>query len=74
MLENSIVVAKKRPEMCDIGTIYVNLGRVLMRKGLYDKARKSCGRGWRYGIDKKNQECIDEASKCIKEAIKFASA
>lgn len=73
LLEKSIVIAKKNPETCETGTVYVNLGRLFMRKGLYEMARKTCGKALRYSVDNKNKECREEASKCIKEAMKFAT-
>lgn len=54
-------------EMEELGTMYVNLGRVYMKTKLLDAARKSCGHAWKLGVMAKNQEVKKEAEMCIKQ-------
>lgn len=63
----AIEMGKKVPDMNELSTIYVNLGRSYLKKKLIDEARKSCGFGWRLAAMSKNNEVKQEAEKCIAE-------
>ncbi|CAK1584509.1 unnamed protein product [Parnassius mnemosyne] len=66
-LLQAIEIGKQVPDMKELGAIYVNLGRIYMKKNLLDKARKSCGQGWKLGVTSKNNEIKHEAELCIQE-------
>ncbi|XP_049877001.1 tetratricopeptide repeat protein 19 homolog, mitochondrial [Pectinophora gossypiella] len=57
----------KTLEMDDLGTMYINLGRVYLKKNLLDQARKCCGYGWRLGFTAKKDDIKQEAEACIKQ-------
>lgn len=54
-------------DMDDLGIMYVNLGRLYLKKKMFDEARKNCGYGWKLAKDTKNTEIKNEAAACIKE-------
>ncbi|XP_013162788.1 PREDICTED: tetratricopeptide repeat protein 19 homolog, mitochondrial [Papilio xuthus] len=66
-LLQAIEVGKQLPDMDELGAVYVNLGRLYMKKMLLDKARKSCGAGWKLGVTAKNDDIKREAELCFKE-------
>ncbi|XP_072942401.1 tetratricopeptide repeat protein 19 homolog, mitochondrial [Epargyreus clarus] len=65
--QQAINLGKEIPDMNDLGSFYVNLGRAYMKKNLLDQARKSCGHGWKLSITVKNKDAKAEAEKCLKE-------
>ncbi|XP_063366819.1 tetratricopeptide repeat protein 19 homolog, mitochondrial [Cydia amplana] len=65
--KQAIEIGKQLPEMEELGTMYVNLGRAYLKKQLVEEARKSCGHGWKLGVQANNKEIKDEAEECIKE-------
>ena len=64
---NQAIEMAKSLEMEELGTMYVNLGRVYIKTKLLDAARKSCGHAWKLGVMAKNQEVKQEAELCIKQ-------
>ncbi|XP_048508334.1 tetratricopeptide repeat protein 19 homolog, mitochondrial isoform X1 [Athalia rosae] len=67
-------IGDKLPDMEDLSSIHVNLGNVLMKKGLYDAAKKSCQRGWYLSKSRNNEESLVEANDCLDEIRKIAAA
>lgn len=61
------------PDMVDLGSIHVNLGSVLLKKGLYDEAKKSCQRGRKIAENKKDNDSLLEADECLKEVKRLLS-
>lgn len=57
----------KSLNMNELGAMYVNLGRVYIKKNMLDEARKNCGFGWRLGVQDKNDDIKKEAELCIKQ-------
>lgn len=55
--------------MEELGTMYVNLGRIYLRKELLDNARKCCGYGWKLSIDHGNDALKSEAQLCLDDAV-----
>lgn len=64
---NEAIELGKKVDYEYLGAIYVNLGRVYIKKKLISEARKSCGYGWRLGNVAKIEEIQNEAADCIKE-------
>lgn len=71
-LLQAIEIGKQLPDMNELGAVYVNLGRLYMKKMLLDKARKSCGTGWKLGVTAKNDDIKHEAELCFKEIKKLS--
>ncbi|XP_076175242.1 tetratricopeptide repeat domain 19 [Ptiloglossa arizonensis] len=65
-LYEAIEIGKKLPDMIDIGSIHVNLGRTFIMKGLYEEAKKSCNQGKYLAQAKNHDESITEAEECLK--------
>lgn len=66
-LQRAIEIGKEIPDMHELGAMYVNLGRIYIKKNLIEKARKSCGQGWKLSVLAKNNEIKHEAELCINE-------
>lgn len=58
---------ERLPNMVDLGSIHVNLGNVLLKKGLYNEAKKSCQKGRRIAKSRDDDDSLVEADKCLKE-------
>lgn len=57
----------KSIDMNELGVMYVNLGRVYIKKKMLDDARKNCGFGWKLGAKEQNEDIKKEAELCIKQ-------
>ncbi|KAJ0174125.1 hypothetical protein K1T71_010271 [Dendrolimus kikuchii] len=57
----------KSLNMNELGAMYVNLGRVYLRKNMLNEARKNCGFGWKLGVLEQNDDIKKEAELCIKQ-------
>ncbi|XP_076247079.1 tetratricopeptide repeat domain 19 [Calliopsis andreniformis] len=68
-LSKAIDIGKKLPDLIDIGAVYVNLGNVLIAKGLYREAKKNCVQGMHLATVNNHDESKIEAEKCL-ERIK----
>ncbi|XP_041985022.1 tetratricopeptide repeat protein 19 homolog, mitochondrial [Aricia agestis] len=66
-LTEAIDLGKTLPDMVELGTVYVNLGRAYLQKQLIEKARKTCGYGWRIAFMGKNDEIKKEAEICLQQ-------
>ncbi|XP_068620619.1 tetratricopeptide repeat protein 19 homolog, mitochondrial [Battus philenor] len=66
-LLKAIELGKQMSAMDELGTMYVNLGRIYMKQNLLEMARKSCGQGWKLGVTTKNDNLKHEAELCFKE-------
>lgn len=51
----------------EMGTTYVNLGRVYIKKKMIEEARKSCGYAWKLGVLAKDNDVKNEAALCLKQ-------
>ncbi|KAI5643043.1 hypothetical protein NE865_05084 [Phthorimaea operculella] len=65
-LKEAIEIGKEL-DLEDLGAIYINLGRIYMKRNMLDEARKNCGYGWKLGHTKKNDNIKKEGEQCIKE-------
>lgn len=61
------ILLGKSMKMDEIGTTYVNLGRVYIKKKMIEEARKSCGYAWKLGVLAKDKDVKQEAELCLKE-------
>lgn len=66
-------IGENLPDMVDLGSIHVNLGNVLLKKGLYDEAKRSCQRGRKIAKNREDTDSLLEADKCLKEVKKLLS-
>ncbi|XP_018371058.1 PREDICTED: tetratricopeptide repeat protein 19 homolog, mitochondrial [Trachymyrmex cornetzi] len=72
-LSAAVKIGENLPDMVDLGSIHVNLGSVLLKKGLYDEAKKSCQRGKKIAESKEDNESLLEADECLKEVKRLLS-
>lgn len=61
------ILLGKSIKLDNMGTTYVNIGRVYLKKQMYEHARKSCGYAWRLGVLSKDKEVKEEAESCLNE-------
>lgn len=73
-LTKAVELGKKLPDMVDLGFIHVNLGNVLIAKGMYDEAEKSCGEGERLAKSRNDSESAVEAKKCLEMIEQLTAA
>ncbi|XP_012539948.1 tetratricopeptide repeat protein 19 homolog, mitochondrial [Monomorium pharaonis] len=66
-------IGENLPDMADLGSIHVNLGNVLLKKGLYDEAKKSCQRGRKIAKSRDDNDSLLEAIECLKEVKRLLS-
>ncbi|XP_071577542.1 tetratricopeptide repeat protein 19 homolog, mitochondrial [Temnothorax nylanderi] len=66
-------IGENLPDMVDLGSIHVNLGNVLLKKGLYDEAKKSCQRGRKIAKSRDDNNSLLEADECLKEVKRLLS-
>ncbi|XP_077285986.1 tetratricopeptide repeat domain 19 isoform X2 [Arctopsyche grandis] len=71
LLKRALKFSKDTSQTAYLPTIHINLGRLYMKRGLYDKARKSCGYAYRLGKEQKNDDQKKEALNCVKEVLKL---
>lgn len=62
------------PDMVDLGSIHINLGNVFLKKGLYDKAKRSCQKGRKIAKSRDDNDSVLEADKCLEEVKRLLSA
>ncbi|GBP13898.1 Tetratricopeptide repeat protein 19 homolog, mitochondrial [Eumeta japonica] len=65
--QEAITKGKSLNDMEDLEAIFVNMGKVCIRKKLLEEARKNCGYGWKLAINNKNDEAKKQAEQCLKE-------
>ncbi|XP_011882548.1 PREDICTED: tetratricopeptide repeat protein 19 homolog, mitochondrial [Vollenhovia emeryi] len=66
-------IGENLPDMADLGSIHVNLGNVLLKKGLYDEAKTSCQRGRKIAKTRDDNDSLLEANECLKEVKRLLS-
>lgn len=66
-IKEAIENAKEIKDMEDLGALYVNLGKIYIKKNMLADARKNCGYGYRLGKDNHKEEIQKEAASCLKE-------
>jgi len=59
--------------MVDLGSIHVNLGNVLLKKGLYNEAKKYCQQGRKLAKSRDDNDSLLEADECLKEVKRLLS-
>lgn len=69
-----MLLGENLPDMVDLGSIHVNLGNVLLKKGLYDEAKKSCQMGRKIARKREDNDSLLEADECLKEIKRLLSA
>ncbi|KAJ8680903.1 hypothetical protein QAD02_016690 [Eretmocerus hayati] len=72
-LRKATEIGDKLSDMEDLASIHINLGNVLMKKGLLDEAKRSCSRGWIMAKSKKDPESQSEAKNCLDEVVNMMS-
>lgn len=68
-----VLLGRNLPDMVDLGSIYVNLGNVFLKKGLYDEAKKSCQQGRKIAKNRDDNVSLLEADECLKEVKRLLS-
>lgn len=61
------ILLGKSSKLDEMGTTYVNLGRVYIKKKMMEEARKSCGYAWKLGVLAKDNDVKNEAALCLKQ-------
>ncbi|RZF42170.1 hypothetical protein LSTR_LSTR004319 [Laodelphax striatellus] len=70
-MTRAIEVGKHLPNMEDFSSVYVNLGNIYLKKGLYDEAKKYCSEGYKNAKRHDNPEGLKEAGICLEEIKKI---
>ncbi|XP_011252025.2 tetratricopeptide repeat protein 19 homolog, mitochondrial isoform X2 [Camponotus floridanus] len=66
-------IGRNLPDMVDLGLIYVNLGNIFLKKGLYDEAKKSCQQGKMIAKNRDDNDSLLKADECLKEVKRLLS-
>lgn len=72
-LTTAIEIGKVLPDMIHLGSVHVNLGDVLLKKGLYVEAKRACIEGKKIAKKRDDEESIIEAEKCLSDLKKLMS-
>ncbi|KAK2587427.1 hypothetical protein KPH14_003139 [Odynerus spinipes] len=72
-LTTAIEIGKSLPDMVHLGSVHVNLGDVLLKKGLYAEAKKACIKGRKLAKKREDEESVIEAEKCLSDIKKLMS-
>ncbi|XP_022198074.2 tetratricopeptide repeat protein 19 homolog, mitochondrial isoform X2 [Nilaparvata lugens] len=70
-MTKAIEVGKHLPNMEDFSSVYVNLGNIYLKKGLYEEAKKFCSEGYKNAKRHHNPEGLKEAEICLEEIKKI---
>lgn len=62
-----MLLGEKISDIAYLGTVYVNLGTMLLEKGLYKKARQLCQKGRKIAVKNEDNNTLLEADECLKE-------
>lgn len=68
-----VLLGRNLPDMVDLGLIYINLGNVFLKKGLYDEAKKSCQQGKMIAKNRDDNDSLLKADECLKEVKRLLS-
>lgn len=71
---NIFCPGEQLPDMEDLASIYVNLGNIFIKKGLFEEAKKSCAKGWKLSKSRKNDETLNESKACLDEVEKLMTS
>lgn len=66
-LSKALELGKKFPDMDHLSAVHINLGNILLLKGLYEEAKMNCNEGKRLAKDKNDNESMVEAEKCLEK-------
>ncbi|KYM98147.1 Tetratricopeptide repeat protein 19 [Cyphomyrmex costatus] len=66
-------IGKNLPDMVDLGSIHVNLGSVLLKKGLYNEAKECCQQGKKIAESRDDNDSLLKADECLKEVKRLLS-
>ncbi|CAL7943260.1 unnamed protein product [Xylocopa violacea] len=64
-LSKTVELGKKLPDMDDLGSIHINLGKAFIAKGLYEEGKKSCSQAEYVARARNDATSIIEATKCL---------
>lgn len=66
-LTQATVIGARLPDMVELGSVYVNLGSIYMKKQMYDEAKRSCTYARDEARRLKNKKLEHEAEMCLQE-------
>ncbi|KYM98145.1 hypothetical protein ALC62_11135, partial [Cyphomyrmex costatus] len=66
-------VKKNLPDIIDLGSIHVNLGSVLLKKGLYNEAKECCQQGKKIAESRDDNDPLFKADEYLKEVKRLLS-
>ncbi|CAH0770603.1 unnamed protein product [Bemisia tabaci] len=69
-LTRAIEMGKHLPQMEDLSSVYINLGKVYLEQGLKAEAEKHCRDGWKNANRLNNEEGIKDAEMCLSRVQK----
>ncbi|XP_066253690.1 tetratricopeptide repeat protein 19 homolog, mitochondrial isoform X2 [Euwallacea similis] len=64
-LQEAINVGNKLEDKSHLGVIHANLGLILLQKGIYKEAEKSCNEGKKLGKLYEHTESIEQSNYCL---------
>ncbi|XP_070156385.1 tetratricopeptide repeat protein 19 homolog, mitochondrial isoform X1 [Polyergus mexicanus] len=67
-------IGRNSPDMADLGLIYVNLGNVFLKKGLYAEAKMSCQQGRMIAKNRNDNDSLLKANECLKTVKQLLSS
>lgn len=66
-------IGKSLPDMIHLGSVYVNLGDVFLKKGLHAEAKKACIEGRKLARKKDDEQSLRAAEKCLSDIKELIS-
>ncbi|XP_049830549.1 tetratricopeptide repeat protein 19 homolog, mitochondrial [Schistocerca gregaria] len=66
-LKQATAIGEKFPDMLELGSIYINLGFVYLKKQMFDEAKRACVYAREQGRRLKNKEVEDVAELCLQK-------
>ncbi|KAH1023895.1 tetratricopeptide repeat protein 19 homolog, mitochondrial [Dendroctonus ponderosae] len=64
-LKEAVLIGNQLEDKSHLGVVHANLGLILLQKGVYGEAERSCKEGRRLGTSYENTESIEQSNYCL---------